>query len=77
MYGRRVHEAVAAAQVLESGASVHYVDGEYDTGEVLAQERVPLMPGDTAADIETRVMAIEPQLFVRVLRSLAAARSTG
>ena len=77
MYGRRVHEAVAAAQVLERGASVHYVDGEYDTGEVLAQERVPLMPGDTAADIETRVMAIEPQLFVRVLRSLAAARSTG
>jgi phosphoribosylglycinamide formyltransferase-1 len=76
MYGRRVHEAVVEAQVVESGATVHFVDGEYDHGEILAQARVPVLPADTAADLEARVMALEPGLFVQVLKSLAE-RPTG
>lgn len=72
MYGRRVHEAVIAAEVIESGATVHYVDGEYDHGQILAQERVPVYPGDTPEAVEARVMAIEPGLFVRTLKALAA-----
>ena len=74
MYGRKVHEAVVAAEVIESGATVHVVDGEYDHGEIVAQERVPVYPGDTAEAVETRVMAIEPALFVRTLKALAAAK---
>ncbi len=71
MYGRRVHEAVIAAKVAESGASVHYVDGEYDHGAILAQERIAVRPGETAEQLEARVMALEPDLFVRTLRSLS------
>jgi len=70
MYGRKVHEAVLAAGVTETGASVHYVDGEYDHGAVVAQQRVPVLPGDTVEVIEARVMAIEPALFVRTLKGL-------
>ena len=67
MYGRRVHEAVIASGRTESGASVHLVDGEYDHGQVLTQVKVPIGPTDNAADLEARVMAAEPGLFVRTL----------
>jgi phosphoribosylglycinamide formyltransferase-1 len=67
MYGRRVHEAVAAAGEAVSGASVHIVDGEYDHGPVIATRQVPLAPGDDAAAIETKITAAEPALFVEVI----------
>ena len=54
MYGRRVHEAVLQAGVRETGASVHLVDEVYDRGELLAQERVPVLPGDTADTLAGR-----------------------
>ena len=47
MYGQHVHRAVLAAQEKESGATVHIVDEGVDTGRILSQERVPVMPGDT------------------------------
>ena len=70
-YGRRVHEAVAAAGDLTSGASIHLVDSDYDTGPVIARQSVPLEPGDTAEAIERKVTAIEPALFVATLRRIA------
>ena len=71
MYGRRVHEAVVAAGEAESGATVHLVDGDYDTGPVVAQQKITVEAGDTAQDVERRVMAIETGLFVATLRRLA------
>jgi folate-dependent phosphoribosylglycinamide formyltransferase PurN len=47
MYGHRVHEAVLASGVAESGCTVHLVDEEYDRGAILGQRRVPVLPGDT------------------------------
>lgn len=72
MYGRRVHEAVLASGVAETGATVHLVDDEYDHGPPVAQARVPVKTGDTAADIEARVMATEPGLFIDTLRRIAS-----
>jgi phosphoribosylglycinamide formyltransferase-1 len=72
MYGRRVHEAVAAAGETISGASVHLVDDEYDHGPVVARACVDLAPGDDAAAIERRVTALEPELFVSTLQRIAA-----
>jgi phosphoribosylglycinamide formyltransferase 1 len=71
MYGRRVHEAVAASGDAVSGASVHVVDGEYDHGPLVATLEVPLAPNDAAAAIEAKVMAAEPGFFVEVLRQIA------
>lgn len=73
MYGRRVHEAVLASGVRESGASVHLVDEQYDRGAVLAQARVPVFPGDTPDQLAQRVLEVEHQLLPAVV--LAAARS--
>jgi phosphoribosylglycinamide formyltransferase-1 len=71
MYGRRVHEAVLAAGDRVSGATVHLVDEEYDRGEAIARLEVPVRTGDTAADLERRVMSAEPGLFVETLQGLA------
>jgi phosphoribosylglycinamide formyltransferase-1 len=71
MYGRRVHEAVVAAGLAQSAATIHIVDEEYDHGPTLAVCAVPLQPGDTAETLEARVRAAEPGFFVETLRRLA------
>jgi folate-dependent phosphoribosylglycinamide formyltransferase PurN len=71
MYGRRVHAAVLAAGDRESGASVHLVDEVYDRGEVLAQERVPVLPGDTPESLAARVLEAEHRLLPAVVREAA------
>ncbi len=70
-FGRRVHEAVLAAGEFQSGATLHYVEPEYDTGPVLAQIQVPVQKDDTAEALEQRVKAAEQQLLVATLRKLA------
>ena len=64
MYGMRVHEAVLAAGENESGATVHLIDGEYDHGPVLAQEKVPVCDGDTPEQLQARVLEVEHRLYV-------------
>ena len=71
-YGRRVHEAVAAAGDRESGITIHVVDGEYDHGPHIAQRRVPLAPGDDAETIERKVVAAEAPFFVETLQRIAS-----
>ena len=71
MYGRRVHEAVIAAGVAESGICIHLVDEEYDRGPVLARRGVPVAHRDTAEALEARVTALEPEFYVETLRQIA------
>jgi phosphoribosylglycinamide formyltransferase 1 len=73
MFGHRVHEAVLASGATESGATVHLVDEVYDHGSVLAQVRVPVLPGDTADRLARRVLEVEHRLLPAVV--LAAARA--
>ena len=72
MYGRRVHEAVLAAGVAESGIVIHLVDEEYDRGPVIARCAVPVASDDTVETLEARVTAREPSFFVETLRQIAA-----
>ena len=72
MYGNRVHEAVLAAGESETGVSVHLVDAEYDTGPVVAQCRVPVLPGDSIETLAARVQARERELLVATLAEIAA-----
>ncbi|HEY6081582.1 MAG TPA: phosphoribosylglycinamide formyltransferase [Polyangiaceae bacterium] len=71
MYGLHVHEAVLRAGETESGSSVHLVDAEYDTGRVLAQAQVPVLPGDTPETLSARVQERERRLVVAVLGQVA------
>jgi len=67
MYGRHVHEAVLAAGERETGITIHLVDGEYDHGPILAQCRVDVRDGDTAASLAERVLAREHAFLVETL----------
>jgi phosphoribosylglycinamide formyltransferase-1 len=71
MYGMRVHEAVLAANETVSGASVHLVDAQYDTGAMVAQRQVSVLKGDTAESLAARVQECERRLVVDVLRDIA------
>ena len=71
MYGSRVHQAVIAAGEKESGVTVHVVDENYDTGPILAQDRVPVSPDDTPETLATRVLKHEHILFSETLQKIA------
>lgn len=72
MYGLRVHQAVLNARETVSGATVHLVTHEYDSGPVLAQWPVGVAPDDSAASLAERVLVAEHALYPRVLQALAA-----
>lgn len=71
MYGARVHEAVLAAGVRVSGATVHFVEDEYDSGRILAQWPVPVLRGDTPAELAARVLQAEHRILPAVVAALA------
>ncbi|MEJ0006095.1 MAG: phosphoribosylglycinamide formyltransferase [Steroidobacteraceae bacterium] len=74
MFGMHVHRAVLAAKEEISGATVHWVDENYDTGAVIAQARVAVAPGDSAESLAARVQAAERELLIEVLGAAAAGR---
>jgi len=71
MYGRRVHAAVLASGAKESGATVHLVDEEFDRGEIIGQEKVPVIPTDTPESLAVRVLEAEHRLLPRMVLELA------
>ena len=73
MYGHHVHQAVLASGARESGATVHLVDEVYDRGRILAQARVPVVPGDTPETLAARVLGVEHRLLPAVVLAAAAA----
>eukprot|EP00004_Rigifila_ramosa_P028041 TRINITY_DN9380_c0_g1_i3.p1 TRINITY_DN9380_c0_g1~~TRINITY_DN9380_c0_g1_i3.p1 ORF type:complete len:318 (+),score=81.65 TRINITY_DN9380_c0_g1_i3:392-1345(+) len=72
MFGIHVHEAVLAAGDAATGATIHLVDGEYDTGAIVAQsEAVPVLPGDTPEALQARVLVQEHVLYASTLAKIS------
>jgi len=67
MYGMKVHQAVIAAGVPESAVTIHLVDNEYDHGQHLAVQPVPVLPGDTPELLQKRVYEQEMRLYPEAL----------
>lgn len=72
MYGIHVHEAVIAAEEKESGVTIHVVDGEYDTGPVIAQARIPVLPNDKPETLQARVLDLEHSFFPETLQRIVS-----
>ena len=66
--GLDTHKRVLEAKVETHGCSVHYVSAEIDAGELIAQTRVPVLPGDTDETLAARVLEAEHKLYPRALR---------
>jgi phosphoribosylglycinamide formyltransferase-1 len=54
-----------------TGVTVHFVDSGVDTGPIIAQRAVPVLPGDDEASLSERIHAAEHELFVEVLADIA------
>lgn len=67
MYGDRVHEAVLNAGDKETGITIHYVDQEYDSGDVIFQSKCEVLSTDTASDIAHKVHSLEYLHFPRII----------
>lgn len=70
MYGMHVHEAVRAANEPETGITIHYVNEQYDEGDIIFQARCPVAPTDTPADIARKVHELEHLHFSRVIEQI-------
>jgi phosphoribosylglycinamide formyltransferase-1 len=69
--GLHTHEAAIAASDHEHGCTVHFVTPDMDEGPIIAQARVPVLPGDTAESLAARVLVEEHTLYPRALAMLA------
>lgn len=68
LMNRKVHEAVLASGVDETGCTIHQVTEVVDAGPIVLQKRCPVVRGDTVESLMDRVQALEQEAFVEVLR---------
>ncbi|KAB2642627.1 MAG: phosphoribosylglycinamide formyltransferase [Verrucomicrobia bacterium] len=62
------------AGVAETGCTVHLVDAGMDTGPIILQQAVPILPGDSAASLHARIQEAERRLYPAAIAKLAASR---
>jgi len=71
MYGIHVHEAVIEAGDPVSGVTIHRVNSQYDSGDIVAQAEVPVLPGDDAETLAARVLEREHLFLVEIISKIA------
>src|SRR6185503_5222507 len=74
LFGEGVHRAGLLSAATVSGATVHYVDEEYDRGTILAQWPVPVLADDSVQSLASRVLKVEHVLYPRVVDAVATKR---
>lgn len=65
-------QALAAGETM-TGCSVHYVDAGIDSGEIIAQRKVPIVPGDTAESLHAKIQVAERALYPEVIAQFCQA----
>jgi len=70
MYGARVHEAVKEAGEPETGITIHYVNENYDDGNIIFQARCPISATDTAEMIAAKVHLLEHEYYPQVIEKI-------
>ncbi|MBQ8496208.1 MAG: phosphoribosylglycinamide formyltransferase [Clostridia bacterium] len=70
MYGIHVHTAVIEAKETETGITIHRVNAEYDSGEIVAQTKVPVLENDTPEILAARVLEREHTFLIEVLAEI-------
>ncbi len=68
MYGMYVHSAVIAAKEKESGATVHFVNEEYDKGSIIRQQKVHIEENETPETLAAKVLQVEHELLPSVIK---------
>ena len=71
MYGMNVHRAVVENHEKETGATLHFVNEEYDKGKIIVQTKVKVNEEDTPEDVASRVQAAEKVQLVKSLKKFS------
>ncbi len=74
MYGMNVHNAVVSAKEKETGVTIHRVNAEYDSGEIVAQTVVKVNEDDTPETLAARVLEREHEFLVEVISDIIAGK---
>lgn len=75
--GRHPQRQALAAGATKSGCTVHFVRPEMDEGPIVAQQEVPVLPGDDEAALSARILEAEHRLYPQALRKIAEGRRSG
>ncbi len=67
MYGMNVHKAVVNAKEKQSGISIHFVNEEYDEGQLISQHTCPIAPTDTPEIVAQKIHQLEYEFFPKVI----------
>ena len=70
MYGDRVHQSVIENKEMESGITIHYVNEEYDAGDIIFQATCKLDKHETAESLASKVHELEYLHFPKVIESV-------
>ncbi len=70
MYGMNVHKAVAKNNETESGITIHFVNNEYDKGNIIFQAKCPISENDTPEDIAKKVHELEYEHFPVIIENI-------
>ncbi|MEY8381630.1 phosphoribosylglycinamide formyltransferase [Christensenellaceae bacterium 44-20] len=73
-YGLRVHQAVLDYGAKVSGATVHFVDEGADTGPIILQRAVSVLPEDTAESLQQRILEVEHEILPEAVALFCADR---
>ena len=72
MYGMNVHRAVVQNHEKETGATIHFVNEEYDKGKIISQTKVKVNENDTPEDVSSRVQKAEKIQLIKVLNDFSS-----
>jgi phosphoribosylglycinamide formyltransferase 1 len=73
MYGILVHEAVIANKETETGITIHYINENYDDGDIIFQAKCPVLPTDDAEDVAQKVHELEYEHYPKIIEKLITA----
>lgn len=71
MYGMNVHNAVVKNHEKVTGATLHFVNAEYDKGKIISKTKVKVLASDTAEDVSRKVQAAEKIQLIKVLQDFS------
>ncbi|MDR0984984.1 MAG: phosphoribosylglycinamide formyltransferase [Endomicrobium sp.] len=70
MYGKNVHLAVLKSKEQETGATIHFVDENYDTGSIIIKKKIKIFKKDDIEDIANKVLKIEHDIYPKAIKKV-------
>lgn len=72
MYGHHVHQAVINAKEKKSGITIHFVNEQYDEGQIIFQKEIDVLPDDTPDKLAARIHELEYEYFSKTIEKVVS-----